>query len=250
MNGSEDFDPAAEPLPPGQATRLASLLAAVAGVPVSDAERRSLAWLAGFEDVTVANIATVIRRARARSASLAARAARDEARSRGHVDAEAGSATSVPDAPDPHPTTPEEAPMGRYMTLPDGTRIDLDEEIELSDGTRIKLGAATREQLADRGTLLLQRRADQLIEAALSRRIVEMMRRSDAATVADLDESAARDDLDRAVLRIAAEIIDEPVTGSSLVFVPRLSGEQYERCFNELELAQDDPLRTWERGPR
>ena len=138
--------------------------------------------------------------------------------------------------------------MGRYMTLPDGTRFDLDEEIELSDGTWIRLGAATREQLADRGTLLLQRRADQLIEAALSQRIVEMMRRSGAATVADLDESAARDDLDRAVLRIAAEIIDEPVTGSSLVFVPRLSGEQYERCFNELELAQDDPWRTWERG--
>ena len=31
--------------------------------------------------------------------------------------------------------------MGRYMTLPDGTRFDLDEEIELSDGTWIRLGA-------------------------------------------------------------------------------------------------------------
>ena len=100
--------------------------------------------------------------------------------------------------------------MGRYMTLPDGTRFDLDEEIELSDGTWIRLGAATREQLADHGALMLQRRADQLIEAGLTQRIVEMMRRSDAATVADLDESAARDDLDRAVLRIAAEISREP----------------------------------------
>ena len=140
--------------------------------------------------------------------------------------------------------------MGRYMTLPDGTRFDLDEEIELSDGTRIRLGAATREQLADHGALMLQRRADQLIEAALSRRIVEMMRRSGARTTDDLDESAARYDLDRAVLRIATEISDEPVTDSSLVFVARLSAEQYERCFRELELAQDDPLRTWERGPR
>lgn len=140
--------------------------------------------------------------------------------------------------------------MGRYMTLPDGTRFDLDEEIELSDGTWIRLGAATREQLGDHGALMRQRRADQLIEAGLTQRIVEMMRRSDAATVADLDESAARDDLDRAVLRIAAEISDEPVTGSSLVFVPHLSAEQYDRSFRELELAQDDPLRTWERGPR
>ena len=133
--------------------------------------------------------------------------------------------------------------MGRYMTLPDGTRFDLDEEIELSDGTWIRLGAATREQLGDHG-------ADQLIEAGLSRRIVEMMRCSGARTTDDLDESAARDDLDRVVLRIAAEISDEPVTGSSLVFVPHLSAEQYERYFRELELAQDDPLRTWERGPR
>jgi hypothetical protein len=58
--------------------------------------------------------------------------------------------------------------MGRYMTLPDGTRFDLDEEIELSDGTWIRLGAATGEQLGDHGALMLQRRADQLIEAALS----------------------------------------------------------------------------------
>jgi hypothetical protein len=69
--------------------------------------------------------------------------------------------------------------------------------------------------------------------------------------VADLDESAARDDLDRAVLRIAAEISREPaVTGSSLVFVPHLSAEQYGRCFRGWSSKQDDPLRTWERGPR
>jgi len=55
--------------------------------------------------------------------------------------------------------------MGRYMTLPDGTRFDLDEEIELSDGTWIRLGAATREQLGDHGALMRQRRADQLAGA-------------------------------------------------------------------------------------
>ncbi len=102
--------------------------------------------------------------------------------------------------------------MGRYMTLPDGTRFDLDEEIELSDGTWIRLGAATREQLADHGALMRQRRADQLIEAGLTQRIVEMMRRSDAATVADLDESAARDDLDRMVLRILPKVAGKPLT--------------------------------------
>jgi hypothetical protein len=62
--------------------------------------------------------------------------------------------------------------MGRYMTLPDGTRFDLDEEIELSDGTWIRLGAATREQLGDHGALMLQRRADQLIEANLSQSLL------------------------------------------------------------------------------
>ena len=84
MNGSEDFDRAAEPLPPGQAARLASLLAAVAGVPVSDAERRSLAWLAGFEDATVANVAAVMRRLTRRAEVLDRRANRaiDDARGR------------------------------------------------------------------------------------------------------------------------------------------------------------------------
>jgi hypothetical protein len=51
-------------LPPWQATRLAVLLDALGGVPISDAERRSLAWLAGFEAHTVENIAEMIIRAR------------------------------------------------------------------------------------------------------------------------------------------------------------------------------------------
>jgi len=87
MTGPEDFDRPAEPLPQWQAARLATLLAAIAGVPVSDAERRSLAWLCGFEDHTVVHLGAVIRRARARSASLAARAARDDARAR-HLEAD------------------------------------------------------------------------------------------------------------------------------------------------------------------
>ncbi len=62
MNRAEDFDPAR--LPVWQAARLATLLDALDGVPVSDAERASLTWLAGFEAQTVANIAAVIRRAR------------------------------------------------------------------------------------------------------------------------------------------------------------------------------------------
>jgi hypothetical protein len=140
--------------------------------------------------------------------------------------------------------------MGRYKTLPDGTRLDLDEEIELSDGTRIRLGAATPEQLADHGALMRQRRADQLIEAGLTQRIVEMMRRSGAVITDDLDESAARDDIDRAVLRITAEISDEPAVTDSLMLVPHLSAEQYDRCLRELELAHDDPQRTWKREPR
>jgi hypothetical protein len=42
------------------------LLDALSGVPISDAERRSLVWLAGFEAHTVENVAAVIRRARSR----------------------------------------------------------------------------------------------------------------------------------------------------------------------------------------
>jgi len=65
----------AEGLPQWQAARLATLLDALDGVPVSEAERRSLAWLCGFEDHTVVHLAAVIHRARARSATLAAREA-------------------------------------------------------------------------------------------------------------------------------------------------------------------------------
>jgi hypothetical protein len=51
-------------LPPWQAAWLAVLLDALGSVPISDAERRSLVWLAGFEAHTVENIAEVITRAR------------------------------------------------------------------------------------------------------------------------------------------------------------------------------------------
>jgi hypothetical protein len=51
-------------LPPGHAARLTVLLDGLGGVPISDAERRSLVWLAGFEAHTVENIAAVISRAR------------------------------------------------------------------------------------------------------------------------------------------------------------------------------------------
>ncbi len=51
-------------LPHGQAARLAVLLDALDGVVISDAERASLAWLAGFEASTVKNVAAVITRAR------------------------------------------------------------------------------------------------------------------------------------------------------------------------------------------
>ena len=40
------------------------LLDALDGVVISDAERASLAWLAGFEKSTVENVAAVIGRAR------------------------------------------------------------------------------------------------------------------------------------------------------------------------------------------
>lgn len=47
---------------PGQ---LAVLLDAVDGMPITDAERRTLCWLSGWEPETAENIAAVIRRARA-----------------------------------------------------------------------------------------------------------------------------------------------------------------------------------------
>ena len=60
MNGSKEF----ERLPAWQAARLEVLLDALDDVPISDAERRSLTWLCGFEADTVENLAAVIRRAR------------------------------------------------------------------------------------------------------------------------------------------------------------------------------------------
>jgi hypothetical protein len=52
------------PLPRWQGTRLATLLDALDGIPVTDAERASLAWVCGFEAHTVEHLAAVIRRAR------------------------------------------------------------------------------------------------------------------------------------------------------------------------------------------
>jgi len=60
VNGSREF----ERLPAWQAARLEVLLDALDDVPISDAERRSLTWLCGFEADTVENLAAVIRRAR------------------------------------------------------------------------------------------------------------------------------------------------------------------------------------------
>ena len=56
-----------EKLPQWQADRLVTLLAELDGVPISDAERRSLAWLCGFEDHTVVHLAAVIHRIKVRS---------------------------------------------------------------------------------------------------------------------------------------------------------------------------------------
>ena len=64
MNPPAGVEGPAEPLPPWEAARLAVLLDALEGVAISDAERRSLAWLCGFEADTVENLAAVIRRAR------------------------------------------------------------------------------------------------------------------------------------------------------------------------------------------
>ena len=72
----------AERLPAWQADRLATLIDALDGISLGATERASLTWLSGFEAATVENIAAVIRRARARSATLATRAALDELTSR------------------------------------------------------------------------------------------------------------------------------------------------------------------------
>jgi hypothetical protein len=47
-----------------QTDRLATLLDALDGVPISDVEHRSLTWLCGFEADTVERFAAVITRAR------------------------------------------------------------------------------------------------------------------------------------------------------------------------------------------
>lgn len=60
----------------GHADKLALLLDALGNIPISDPERRSLIHLAGDELATVENLAAVIHRARARSATLAAREGR------------------------------------------------------------------------------------------------------------------------------------------------------------------------------
>ena len=62
VNGPEHAGPL--PLPGWQATRLATLLDALGGIAISDAERASLAWVCGFEAHTVEHLAAVIRRAR------------------------------------------------------------------------------------------------------------------------------------------------------------------------------------------
>ena len=89
MNGPEDFERPADPLPPLQAARLATLLDTLDGAPISDAERRTLEWLCGFESHTVVHLGAVIRRLTRRAEVLdrRANAARDEAISR-HLEAD------------------------------------------------------------------------------------------------------------------------------------------------------------------
>ena len=89
MTGPEHFERPAEPLPPMQAARLATLLDALDDVPISDAERRTLEWLCGFESHTVVHLGAVIRRLTRRAEVLdrRANAAIDDARSR-HLEAD------------------------------------------------------------------------------------------------------------------------------------------------------------------
>jgi len=76
VSGPADFERPAEPLPPWQASRLATLLDALDGVPISDVERRTLTWLCGFETHTVQHLVAVLDRARSVAASK--QAARDQ----------------------------------------------------------------------------------------------------------------------------------------------------------------------------
>ncbi|MGI9062247.1 MAG: hypothetical protein ACR2FQ_00280 [Pseudonocardiaceae bacterium] len=57
-------DPTTTSVPDWQRDRLAVLLDALDGVTITDAERRSLTWLAGWEKHTVENLAGLIVRAR------------------------------------------------------------------------------------------------------------------------------------------------------------------------------------------
>ncbi len=60
-------------LPEWQAGRVANLLHALGPIPISNAERASLTWLAGSGAPEVNNIAALIWRARSHSSVLAAR---------------------------------------------------------------------------------------------------------------------------------------------------------------------------------
>lgn len=55
------YDPAT--MPPGQRRNLDLLLSALGAVEPSPEEYRTLEWLAGFEDASVANVAALLRRA-------------------------------------------------------------------------------------------------------------------------------------------------------------------------------------------
>ncbi|HYZ09390.1 MAG TPA: hypothetical protein VE709_12555 [Pseudonocardiaceae bacterium] len=73
-------------LPAWQEARLTQLLDAAAGVTLTEPERTSLAWLAGFEADTVTHVAAVIRRVRGLSGDLASVLARDGDRPEGGED--------------------------------------------------------------------------------------------------------------------------------------------------------------------
>ena len=75
MNGPEAFERPAERLPQWQAARLATLIDALDGIPLTGAERRTLTWLCGFEAHTVEHLVAVIEQAQAVARSM--QAARD-----------------------------------------------------------------------------------------------------------------------------------------------------------------------------
>lgn len=63
-------------MPNWQRARLAELLGALDGIPVTDAERRILVWLAGWEPETVHAVANLVRRARQAAAERASGASK------------------------------------------------------------------------------------------------------------------------------------------------------------------------------